>query len=698
MAQEKLSFNGVNGATGKYLPGPKTMDELGDLALGWKMAEARLNELSFRSKGAGGAAFAINPDRDPRDLSQAGWGIIFPAAARPADVAAIQEALGELIAHRKAQAGDLYKEFSGSAGLRPDESEDDFITRHNASPGYVDPAVIPYYLLIVGDPRSIPFEFQYGLDVSYCVGRIYFENLEEYAAYARSVVESETTGQASLPRKAVFFGVANPDDPATNMSAEMLVKPLSDYVATKNKQSKWGWQTEVIASQDATHARLQSLLGGSETPALLFTASHGMGWPKGDPRQIPFQGALLCQDWPGPRQHVGEIPENFYFGGGHIPSDANPFGLVAFHFACYGAGTPYYDDYAVARSAKPKPIAARPFLADLPRRLLSHPRGGALAVIGHVERAWTYSFKWNQSTDHTKTFNYIFHGLMNGDPVGLALDPMNMRYADIATSLNDEIQEAGWKTPDRYKLAFLWTANNDSRGYAIIGDPAVRLPVVASGEAAPARPAIILASPPQGSLPEVLVEPQKSKPAKPKPAAGKPKPAATTPSKVTTVDASTGPAAAGYAAASYTVLDGLMAMSQRYAEVDAVSFGLKEDVGKVVQEVSQSLTNALKTLAQKLEGFVQNVTNLDVETFVTENMPSDIKGKTPRQVGEQRAWTHIELLGDVQALVPVKGGEVDKDLWALHVELVAQAQTNRAEMIKAAAEVLTGLIGPIGPK
>ena len=468
-------FNGINAVTGDYGL-TMSVEEFVQRVLPRNDKDALRRQQDEYTKavkdGKKETYRGVREGVDGTKLDQAGWGLLFAFADRRID--AIQEALSPLLALRKAQAGPYYRVFTGPHAYRPGESKTDFLGRFNIGTGAVDPKKgVPYYLLLIGGPALIPYEFQYQLDVQFAVGRLDLDTLDEYATYANAVVAAET-GQQHLDRTATFFSVTNPGDSATATTDQFLVKPLVDALTPGAPH----WRINTYREREANRRQLTALLGGAQKPAVLFTASHGVEFPFGDPRQERQQGALLCDEWPGREQWQGPLREEFYFAGDQLDSTADPSGMIAFHFACYGGGTPQYGDFAtVAGNAQRPAIAERPFVAHLPKKLLGHPKGGALAVVSHVDRAWSYSYQREQ-TPQTAVFEDALKILFAGQPLGWALEYFNSRYAELSADLSDAINRMSWGAQiEPYELATLWKENHDARNYIVLGDPAVRVAV-----------------------------------------------------------------------------------------------------------------------------------------------------------------------------------------------------------------------------
>ena len=94
--------------------------------------------------------------------------------------------------------------------------------------------------------------------------------------------------------------------------------------------------------------------------------------------------------------------------------------------------------------------------------------------------AWGYSFIW-KGTDDTRVFEQALQRLLEGQPIGSALESFHLKFAEISADLMAEkIRIDTGKAPNESLLASLWTAAQDARNYVILGDPAARLPAAAA--------------------------------------------------------------------------------------------------------------------------------------------------------------------------------------------------------------------------
>jgi hypothetical protein len=460
--------NGIDFNTGTYAVKPRS---IGDLA---KRIADRPGVGTFdKTRGERPRAFALPFGRTDK-LEDAGWGIIFPADTPDP----IRKALAPLIEFRGKRAGKRLKVLDHNKG----EQLREWYVRQGISPGNLNPGKVPFYLLLIGPPDQIPFEFQYLLGIEYAVGRLAFDDAAGYESYVASTIAYESSAVVPNAKKISYWGTRHLGDGATKLSSSFLLDPLvngvpGDDVLEQPINKVVGYDQELFLAKNATKANLLGALHAAKPPALLFTASHGMEFNSGQAEQISSQGALLCQDWPG----FGSVKTEHFLTASDIADDANVNGVVAFLFACFGAGTPDTDQFLMdlSQAGSAPPLAPKPFIAALPRRLLTHPKGSALAVIGHIDRAWGFSMQAPQvSTPQIGTFFNSLGSILTGMPVGHAIsERFGARYAELSAFLLNATAPtvAAAARPSDEQLVAAWIERNDAQNYVLLGDPAVSI-------------------------------------------------------------------------------------------------------------------------------------------------------------------------------------------------------------------------------
>ena len=460
--------NGVSVRTSRYAVSGIPASLLAAIAERRPLSRQELAEVRdrlYRDKPHLGVADHISPC----DLSEAGWGIVF--AQGDPDIAAAREALQPLLEKRRDEAGNLYREFVGEDGVGAEERGRTFLARHGSAPGPVDPARgVPYYLLIVGSPEWVPFHVQTDFAIRHAVGRLDLNNAEALAAYAKETVrrESSATPQA---KRAAIYATRNRGDVSTQRSARLLAEPLAKAFASQSE----GWNLDRCIGDAAKKSSLRKMLHDVSVPSIFFSASHGARVPFDDPdEQRARQGAIVTQEWPGPMGQDRLLTADELFSADDLLDSAHLNGMIGFLFACYSAGTPPNDEFFPSESGAQLMIAPAAFVARLPQRMLAR---GAAAIIGHVERAWTTSFRWPGTGGTTVAFESVLHAISRGVRVGAASEYLNRRYVEVSTELTEELRLRNAHVDNDDIVAGLWTAQTDARNFIILGDPAVRLTV-----------------------------------------------------------------------------------------------------------------------------------------------------------------------------------------------------------------------------
>jgi hypothetical protein len=347
----------------------------------------------------------------------------------------------------------------------------------------------PRYLLILGDADEVSFEFQQHLAVDRFVGRLAFPREEDFERYADKVVRAEASPPRAERARTLFF-TAHDDTVAVSHGYEHLVSR-----SLRSCQQAWqrgrfpaGEVLELGSPRDLSADALVAE-AAKPTPAALLTLSHGDAGPQGGwsspEEQRHRQGALVL----GNRQVLtaDEVGRRPFLPGG-----------VWLYFACLGAGTPARSTYTpwlqrlneagegsrhLESVLATAPMDARPFVAALPQAALANPEG-PLAVIGHVDLAWSSAYHDVEGHNQSVRFTNVLKDLMKHRRAGVSLYALTSAIASVDSRLamlyqQDAVAryEGGEPPPELLDRAYLWMARQDLSAYVLLGDPAVRLPI-----------------------------------------------------------------------------------------------------------------------------------------------------------------------------------------------------------------------------
>ncbi len=356
----------------------------------------------------------------------------------------------------------------------------------------------PRYLLILGDLDQVSLDTQQVLAQDGLPGRLAFATDDGYGAYVDKVLAWQREPSRQDRARALFYTVHDGTS-ATTAGHSKLIQPCHDRCARTARDKARAFPASAVEAHGARTPNPDDFLGlaAIRHPSVLLSMSHGLG----PPRRRSWSPAEA-------REHQGAM--SFGTEGALAARDvaSAPFlpGGLWIYFACFGAGTPRTSAYhhwlemlAHHGMADLGPVSATlrgldqggGFVSGLAKAALANPNG-PLAVLGHIDLAWSYSYEElrvgndQRITGSNRSLNFynLMTKLVAGERAGAASLALKLQIDAVSAELNthyDRCKQAGaaeGATPaDMLALGNLWMLHQDLRGYALLGDPAVQLPL-----------------------------------------------------------------------------------------------------------------------------------------------------------------------------------------------------------------------------
>jgi hypothetical protein len=436
------------------------------------------------------------------DLERQGWAVVVPAGAQGARLEALVQALVQVRAEdQQADVVSIRVPPGMDTATAIEWKKDVYPTLYGE-----DEARRPRYLLILGDLDQVSLDTQQVLSHDGLTGRLACASDDGYAAYVDKVLAWQRAPSREDRARAMFYTVHDGTS-ATAAGHAKLIQPCHDRCARTARDKPRAFAASAVEAHGAKLPDPDELLTlvAANHPSVLMSMSHGMG----PPRRRPWTPAEA-------RERQGAM--SFGAEGALEAADvaSAPFlpGGMWIYFACFGAGTPRTSAYhhwleMLEREGMSDlgPIAATlrgldqagGFVSALAKAALANP-DGPLAVLGHIDLAWSYSYEElrvsrtdsaQRITGSNRSLNFfqLMSKLVAGERVGAAALALKLQLGAVGAELTahyDRCKRGGGPiegaTPaDVLALGNLWMLHQDLLGYAVLGDPAVRLPLAGGG-------------------------------------------------------------------------------------------------------------------------------------------------------------------------------------------------------------------------